>query len=73
MSKTIKAIIGVMIGIVLVIGIYFFVSAEIDAKKVRSYDKFIELVEGGRFDENGTMIEGTFVPENERIHKVVID
>ncbi len=73
MSKTIKAIIGVVIGIVLVIGIYFFVSAEIDAKKVRSYDKFIELVEGGRFDENGTMIEGTFVPENERIHKVVID
>ena len=35
MSKTIKAIIGVVIGIVLVIGIYFFVSAEIDAKKVR--------------------------------------
>ena len=66
MNKTIKAILWGVLLILIGIAVYFFVSNQINAAKVVSYDQFVEYVEDGKGDE------GT-IPDEDQIVRVVIN
>ncbi len=69
MSKTVKTIIIVVLVAVLGIAAYFVITSQINAQKVRSYDRFIELIEDPRGEQEGALGE---IPDDEQIVKVVI-
>ncbi len=64
MNKTVKWIIGILLVGLLCFGVYFLVTSQINAQKYLSYDEFVKHVQG---------YEGSNVPENEQIEKIVID
>ena len=44
MSKTVKAILIVALVGVLGVGLYFLITSQLNARKARSYDEFVQLI-----------------------------
>ena len=68
MSKTVKTVIIVVLVAILGIAAYFVVTSQINAQKVRTYDKFVSLIE----DPKGEGDAAGAIPDNQQIVKVVI-
>ncbi len=66
MSKTVKAIIIIVLVAALGIGAYFLITSQINAQKSRSYDEFMELISDPAGDDGN-------IPDDQQIKKIVID
>ena len=58
MSKTVKAILIVALVGVLGVGLYFLITSQLNARKARSYDEFVQLIMDEKNESgNGGSIE----------------
>ena len=72
MNKVVRAIIIVVLVALLGVGAYFLITSQINARKVRSYDEFLQLIT----DERNDQVDGPSLGEIEddlQINKIVID
>ena len=69
MSKTVKAILIVALVGVLGVGLYFLITSQLNARKARSYDEFVQLI----MDEKNESGNGGSIEDRLQINKVVIN